>query len=106
MPQGMDGDAHFGDPGPVFGLAEGTLDTGAAHGGGRCRTLGVIAPGGGKEPGLVTVGWPGGPQPHQGLFGQGDGAVFGTLAAVDMDLEALAIDVRDLQEEGFMEPEA
>ena len=40
MPQGMDGDAHCGDPGPVFGCAEGALDTGATHRGGRRRTLG------------------------------------------------------------------
>src|SRR5262249_33757625 len=36
----------------------------------------------------------------------GDVPVFGTLPTMDMDLEALAIDVRDLEEEGFMEPEA
>ena len=106
MSPGMDGDPGFGDAGSLSGGTEGTLDTGAAHGGGRCRTVGVIAPGGGKAPGGVPVGFPVGPQPHQGLFGQGDVAVFGALAAVDMDLEALAIDVRDLQEEGFMEPEA
>jgi hypothetical protein len=53
----------------------------------------VIAAGGGKEPGLVTVGCPVGPQPHQGLLGQRDVAVFGALASVDMDLEALAVNV-------------
>ena len=58
MPQGMDGNAHFGDPGPVFGLAEGALDTGAPHGGGRRRTLEVIAPRSGEEPGGVTMGFP------------------------------------------------
>ena len=31
MPQGMDGDAHFRDLGPVFGCAEGALDAGATH---------------------------------------------------------------------------
>ena len=106
MSKGMDGDPGFGDAGSLSGGTEGTLDTGAAHGGGRCRALGVIAPGGGKEPGLVTVGFPGGAEQRERIFGQGDVPVFGPLAAVDMDLEALAIDVRDLQEEGFMEPEA
>jgi hypothetical protein len=36
MPQGMDGHAHFGDPGPVFGGTEGTLDTAPTHGGECC----------------------------------------------------------------------
>ena len=58
MPQGMDGNAHFGDPSSVFGFAEGALDTGATHGGGRRRTLDVIAPRGGKEPGGVPLGFP------------------------------------------------
>jgi hypothetical protein len=106
MSEGMDGDAHFGDPSPVFGGAEGALDTGPTHGGGRRRTVLVIAPGGGKEPGRVTMGFPGGAEQSERIFRPGDVAVLGAFAAVDMDLEALAIDVRDLQGEGFMEPEA
>ena len=51
MPQGMDGDAPVGEAGPLFGSAEGALDTGATHRGSRRRTLGVIAPSGGQEPG-------------------------------------------------------
>ena len=66
----------------------------------------VIPPGGGKEPGGVTMGFPVGAEQREGLCGQGDVPVFGALAAVDMDLEALAIDVGDLQGEGFMEPES
>ena len=106
MPQGLEGHAHGGDPGPVCGGAEGALDTGATHGGGRRRTLGVSAPGGGKEPGGVPMGFPGGAEPREGLFGQGDVPVFGALAAVDMDLEALSVNIGDLKEEGFMEPKA
>ena len=68
--------------------------------------MGVIAPGGGKEPGLVTMGFPVGAEQREGLGGQRDVPVFGALATMDMDLEALAIDVRDLEGEGFMEPEA
>jgi hypothetical protein len=52
------------------------------------------------------MGFPVGAEQRERIFRQGDVAVFGALAAVDMDLEALAIDVRDLQREGFMEPEA
>ena len=59
-PQGMDGHAQCGEPGPVCGGTEGALDTGATQGRGRRRTVGVIAPGGGKAPGGVTMGFPGG----------------------------------------------
>src|SRR5262249_37177972 len=97
---------HFRDLGPVFGLAEGALDTGATHRRSRRRPLWVLAPGGRKEPGGVPMGFPGGAQQSQRLFGERHVAVFGALAAVDMDVEALPVKVRDLQEEGCMEPEA
>ncbi len=58
MPQGMDSDAHFGDRGLVFRFAEGALNTGATHREGRRRTLGVLPPSGGKEPGGVPMGFP------------------------------------------------
>ena len=98
MPQGMDSDAHFGDPGPVFRCAEGALDTGATHRGSRRRTLEVIAPGGGEEPGGVTMGFPVGAEQREGLGGEGDVPVLGALPTMDMDLEALPINVRDLEE--------
>jgi hypothetical protein len=106
MSEGRDGHTCFGDAGSLCGGAESALDTGPTHGRGRSRTLLVIAPGGRKEPGLMTMGFPGGAEQSQRLCGQGDVPVFGALATVDMDLEALAIDVRDLQEEGFMEPKS
>jgi len=65
-----------------------------------------MAPGGGKEPGLVTMGFPGGAEQREGSGGQRDVPVFGALATMDMDLEALAIEVRDLEGEGVREPEA
>ena len=52
------------------------------------------------------MGFPVSAEQGQCLFGQGNIPVFGALAAVDMDLEALAINVGDLQEEGFMEPQS
>jgi hypothetical protein len=60
MPQGRDGDARFGEPGTVFGGAEGALDPGAPHGPESGRTWLVITPSGRKEPGGVTMGLPGG----------------------------------------------
>jgi hypothetical protein len=54
----------------------------------------------------MAVGFPVGAEQREGLGGQGDVAVFGALAAMDMALEAWAIDVGDLEEEGFVEPES
>jgi len=106
MPQGRDGHTSFGNAGTVFGGAEGALDTGATHGRGRGRTVLVIPPSGGKEPGVVTMGLPVSASQSQRICGQGDRTVFGALAAVDRDLEALAIDVGDLQGEGVLEPQS
>ena len=69
MSEGMDGDAHCGDPSPLFCGAEGALDTGATHRGSRRRTLGMIPPGGGQEPGGVPMGLPGGAEQREGLGG-------------------------------------
>jgi len=66
--QGMDGDAGLGHASPVFGFSKGALDTGATHGQGCRRALFLIAAGGGKEPGLVTVGFPGGSQQRESLL--------------------------------------
>ena len=52
------------------------------------------------------MGFPVGAEQREGLGGQGDVPVFGALPTMDRNLEALAIDVRDLQGEGFMEPGA
>jgi hypothetical protein len=52
------------------------------------------------------MGFPAGAEQSQRLDGQGGIAVFGALPTLDMDLEALTIDVGDLQEEGFVKPES
>jgi hypothetical protein len=106
MAEGMDGDAPCGEPRPWCCGAEGALDPGATHRGSRRRPLGMIPPGGGTEPGGVPMGLPGGAEQRAGLGGQGDVPVFGAFPTMDMDLEALALDVRDLEGEGCMEPEA
>jgi len=69
MSEGVDGAPGFGDTGALFGFAESALDTGATHGGGRRRTLGVIPPGGGKEPGGVPMGFPVGAEQSQRIGG-------------------------------------
>jgi hypothetical protein len=52
------------------------------------------------------MSFPVGAEQREGVFRQRDVPIFGALAAVDMDLEALTINIGDLEEEGFMEPEA
>jgi hypothetical protein len=106
MAQRMAGAAHVRARGPVFGCAEGALDTGATHRGSRRRPWGVLPPGGGKEPGAVPRGFPGGAEPCQRLFGEGNVPVFGARAAVDMDLETRAIDVGELEAKGRVASEA
>lgn len=69
MPQGMDGDAGFRNFRTLLSLAEGALDAVSAHGfGGGCHLF-LVTAGGGKEPGRIAVGLPGGAQLRQGLLG-------------------------------------
>jgi len=58
MPEGRDGHAQLDDPGTLCGFTEGALDAVATHGLSCGRHALLIAAGGGKEPGLVTVGCP------------------------------------------------
>ena len=106
MPKGMDGDTSFGNAGPLGGGTEGALDTGPTHRGGCGRTLSLIAPCGGKKPGPGAVGFPVGTEQRESIGGQRDVPVFGALATMDMDQEARAIDIRDLEAEGCMQAEA
>jgi hypothetical protein len=106
MPAGMEGDAGCGNPGAVCGWAAGALDTGPAPGRGSRRAVLVLTPGGRKEPGVLPMGCPGGAQQRQRCFGQGDGAVCGARAAVDLDQEARRVDVSNLEVEPLVEPES
>lgn len=106
LPPGLDGDAHGGARGPVCGCVAGALDAGAPQRRGRRRTVGVMAPGGGQEPGRVPMGLPGGAAQRAGLGGQWDVPVLGALATLAMAVEAWASAVRALEGEGGMEPEA
>src|SRR2546430_2660331 len=106
MPQGRESDAHCGDPSPVFCGAAGALDTAPTHGSGRGRALRVMPSGGGQEPGGVPMGCPGATEQCEGRGGQRDRAVLGALPTMDMDVQALTIEVRALEVRGFMEPQA
>jgi hypothetical protein len=106
MAEGMDGNACFGNTGTLYGFAEGALDTSAAQGKGGGRSVFLIPPGGGTEPGGVTVCCPVDPQQLEGVLRQRDVSVFGAFASMDMHLEALGVNVGDLKREGFVEPES
>jgi hypothetical protein len=62
--------------------------------------------GGGKEPGVVARGFPVGAQQSEGICRQRDVAGLGTLSPVAMKLEALAIEIGNLEVESFMQPES
>src|SRR5262249_2181604 len=91
MPQGRDGHTHVGKAGSPVGGAEGALETGTTQRGGCGWTVALVAPRGGKEPGGIPMGLPRGAEQRQGLGGQGDVPVLGARTAMDMDLEALAV---------------
>ena len=106
MPEGMGADVSFADTGALFGFAKSALDAAAGHGGGGAGQVFVIASGGGKEPGGVAVGFPGGSQQVEGVIGQGDVAVLGALPPVHVDHVARAIDIAHLQGERFVEAQS
>ena len=52
------------------------------------------------------MGQPVAPQDVEGVLGQGDIAILGALAPMDVDHHALAVDVADLKIEAFLKPES
>jgi hypothetical protein len=106
MPESRDGHAGWGQAGPVLGCTTGTLATGTTHGRGSRGALLLVAPGGRTEPGVVARGCPGGAQQSERIVGRGASTVFGTLAAGDMDLEALTSKSGDLEGAGCMQPQS
>src|SRR5512135_674467 len=70
-----------------------TMDTGASHWLGRGAGMVVVASCGRKEPDGVSMRGPVLAEHGQGAWRQGDIAVFCTLAAMDVDDHAGAVDV-------------
>jgi len=99
----MDADVSFDDASPLGRFAESALDAAAAHGRGRGGQVFVIASRSGKEAGGVAMGFPGEAQELQGVMRQGDRAVLGALAAVDVDHVARAIEIAHLQGKRFVQ---
>ena len=99
----MDADVSFDDASPLGRFAESALDAATAHGRGRGGHVFVIASRGGKEPDGVAMGFPVEAQELQGIMRQGDIAVLGALAAVDVDRVAWAIDITHLKGQRFVQ---
>ena len=103
MTERRDADVAFEDARPLGRCAASALDAAAAQGRGRGGQVWVIASRSGKEPGGVARGLPGEAQALQGVMRQGDRAVLGALAAVDVDQVARAIDSAHLQGKRFVQ---
>ena len=69
MSERMDGDLAFGHASTVCGCTAGALDAGTTHGFSGSKAWLLITPGGRKEPGRVTGGFPGGTEQSQGICG-------------------------------------
>ena len=103
MTERMDADVAFEDARPLGRFAERALDAATAHGRGRGGHVFVIASRGGQEPGGVAMGFPVEAQEFQGVMRQGNIAVLGALAAVDVDHVARTIDSAHLQRKRFVQ---
>jgi hypothetical protein len=79
------------------------LDTGTAHGSSGGGSLLVILAGGGKQEAGMAVSFPVLAEQEQGLHGQGQDAIAGAFAAMDVEHEARAIDIASFQMQGLMQ---
>src|SRR5580765_396378 len=99
----MEADAAFADASWQTCFEKRALDTGPAHGSGGGGGLLVILASGGKQQTGMAVGFPVLAEQEQGLHGQGQDAVAGALAAMDMQHPTRAIDIADFQIQPLME---
>ena len=91
-PERMDADVACEDASALGRWTESALDTAAAHGSHRGSQVCVSASARGKEPGGVARGVPGAAPALSGVMRQGDRAVRGARAAVDVEHGARASD--------------
>ena len=102
----MHGNVTFADASALCGFSQGPLDAASVHGSGGTSPLLLISPGGGKEPGGMSVRGPGVSEESEGVRRKRDVAVLGTLASVHVDHESLAVDVGSVEKESFVHPES
>ena len=97
----------LGNASTAFGCAEGPLDAIAAHRLSGGRTLFLIPPGGGKEPGGVLVGLPVNPSTESGcLQAKGRSGLWRPCLDGHEPVGAVTVDVGNLKVESFMESES
>src|SRR5271157_5704554 len=101
VPEGMDRDLLF-DAEIADHPLHRAVDTGTCHRFSGKAGLFVAPSFGRKEPDRVSMSCPIATEDRQGTRWQGDIAVLRTLAAMDVDDHAGAVDVADLEIQGFL----
>jgi hypothetical protein len=106
MAQGVDRNAFFEHPSLPLGLAKGILDAALSHGLGGLFGIGCFVAASWKNETGMAMSEPVLAQQMEGGLGQRDVTILGTLAAVDMDHHAPAVDVGDFEMAGFVKAQA
>jgi len=112
--QGMNGDTFFSDSCIILGTTEGALDTTFGHGSLSLLCSIAVSAKGREDETRMTVGHPIAAQQVEGGLGKrhvaipstSSGQALGTLATVDMDHHAAAVDIGDFEMESFVKPQA
>jgi len=104
--EGVNGDSLFVDSSRNLGPTEGALDTALGHGRRSVFCSITISAKSGEEEARMAVGEPIAAEQGEGGWGKRDVAIFGALAAVDMDHHAGGVDIGDFEMETFMESQA
>jgi hypothetical protein len=100
--QGMNGDTFFSDSCIILGTTEGALDTTFGHGSLSLLCSIAVSAKGREDETRMTVGHPIAAQQVEGGLGKRHVAILGTLATVDMDHHAAAVDIGDFEMESFV----
>jgi len=104
--QGMDVHGALGDAGPAHSFLHGYLDGGFSHGRLACGSEPLSASESGKDQARVSVRLPVIAEHRKGLRRQGNHAILGPLAAVNMDEHTVTVDISDLQVQRLLEAQA
>ena len=106
MAQGVHRHALFVDSGLPLGLAKGALDAALGHRLGGLMGIGWFVAASGEDKPWMAMSEPVLAQQVERGLGQCNVAVLGSLAAVNMDHHALAVDVGDFEVAGFVKAQA
>jgi hypothetical protein len=104
--EGMNGDSLFLDSCSNLGPAKDPLDTAFSHGKLSVLCSFAVSAKGREEETRMTVGSPIASEQMEGGLREGDVAILGAFAAVDMNHHAAGVDVGDFEMETFVKPQA